>query len=73
MTQPSSSDMDRARHEISNALLAMTDLITPIFDKADGMRADLERRGWSPTAAEQVALVWLLNAVNSATNGGATA
>lgn len=33
--------------------------VQPMFDTADGMRADLERRGWSPTAAEAMAASWL--------------
>ena len=48
------------RHELSNGLLLMAEQMAPIFDAADGMRADLEKRGWSPTAAEQVALAWLM-------------
>ena len=56
---PSAEDTARARHELSTLLLAATEEMTPIFDAADGMRADMENRGWSPTAAEAVALVWL--------------
>lgn len=37
----------------------------PLLDAADGMRADLERRGWSPTAAEQIAQSWLMGALAS--------
>lgn len=32
------------------------------------MRADLERRGWSPTMAETLAAQWLSNMLNFAFN-----
>lgn len=57
------------RHELSNALLIMAEQTAPVFDAADGMRADLEKRGWSPTAAEQVALTWLVSAMGSIAGG----
>ena len=69
MTTPSPEELARARHELTNGLLAMNEQLTPVFDTADGMRADLEKRGWSPTAAEQVALAWLLAAMNTAMGG----
>lgn len=52
-----------AKDEIATSLMEMLGNYVPIFDTADGMRADLERRGWSPTAAEQVALTWLTGAI----------
>lgn len=67
--RPSKADLERMRHELSNGLLLMSEQMAPIFDAADGMRADLEKRGWSPTAAEQVALAWLMSAVSSAMGG----
>lgn len=68
--QPSKAELERMRHELSSMLLLMSEQMAPIFDAADGMRADLEKRGWSPTAAEQVALAWLTGAMASATGGG---
>lgn len=66
---PSKADLERMRHELSNMLLVMSEQMAPIFDAADGMRKDMEERGWSPTAAEQVALAWLLNAMGSVVGG----
>jgi hypothetical protein len=66
---PNPDELARQRHELSNALITMSEQLTPIFDTADGMRADLERRGWSPTAAEQVALAWLLGAMGQSMGG----
>ncbi|MGJ5895131.1 hypothetical protein ACSCBZ_24725 [Streptomyces niveiscabiei] len=69
MTTPSPEEMTRMRHDLANSLLALNEQMAPLFDSADGMRADLEKRGWSPTAAEQVALVWLTSAVGMAMGG----
>lgn len=51
--------MSQESSDLAAALLKGLSEMAPIFDAADGMRADLERRGWSPTAAEVVALEWL--------------
>lgn len=64
MTLPQ-PEADRVRHELANAMLQMTETIAPILDTADGMRADLEQRGWSPTAAEQAAAAWLTGALGA--------
>jgi hypothetical protein len=45
------------------------ELVAPILDAADGMKADMERRGWSPTAAETVALQWLIGAMGAVWKG----
>jgi hypothetical protein len=34
-------------------------LLAPLFDAADGMRADLLARGWTPQIAEYLAGQWL--------------
>jgi hypothetical protein len=49
--------------EMANLLIGMLADYQPIFDAADGMRAQLEQRGWSPTAAEAVSLTWLQGAM----------
>jgi hypothetical protein len=53
----------KARHELATAMLQINEQISPILDAADGMKADMERRGWSPTASESVALQWLIGAM----------
>ncbi|MEV4037705.1 MULTISPECIES: hypothetical protein [Streptomyces] len=40
-------------------MLDMVGALEPIYDAADGMKRDLEARGWSPTQAEQSAGAWL--------------
>lgn len=67
--QPSKAELERMRHNLSNMLMLMSEQMATIFDAADGMRADLEKRGWSPTAAEQVALTWLTSAMSSVMGG----
>ena len=54
---------DQAKTELTVALMQGIDALSPIFDSADGLRADLERRGWSPTASEAAAQEWLLGAI----------
>ena len=69
MTMPTPEEMARTRHDLSNALLALTEQMAPMYDAADGIKRDMEKRGWSPTAAEKVALTWLLGAMNTALGG----
>jgi hypothetical protein len=59
----SPSDAAKARHDMANSLLEMREQFAPIFDTAEGMRADMEKRGWSPTAAEAASLTWLQGAL----------
>lgn len=49
--------------QLAGALMEAIAAVAPIFDAGDGIKADLEKRGWSPTAAEQVALQWVMNAM----------
>lgn len=60
------ADAATARTALAVAMLDVHEQFAPIIDCADGMRADLERRGWSPTAAEHVALTWLCGALGYA-------
>lgn len=45
-------------------LIAAVEALSPLFDAAEGMKADLERRGWSPTTAEATAHQWLTLVMN---------
>lgn len=62
--------LDQMRAELANVLLVMQEQLAPVYDAADGMRAELTKRGWSPAAAEQVAASWLSTALSGAANGG---
>lgn len=55
----SDDNSEKVKNDLSNALLTSLDGVSPIFDAADGMKVDLERRGWSPTVAEALAAQWL--------------
>lgn len=55
----SEEELAKQRAELGNMMLAAKEQITPMLDAADGMRKEMEGRGWSPTAAETVALQWL--------------
>lgn len=46
---------------IGEAMMSMTESVAPILDAAEGMRAEMQNRGWSPTAAETAALQYLMN------------
>lgn len=53
--------MTNADSEFTLALIEGIEALAPIFEAAEGMKTDLERRGWSPTVAESVAHQWMLN------------
>ncbi|MFI8084342.1 hypothetical protein ACIF6L_26510 [Kitasatospora sp. NPDC086009] len=46
---------------VSEGLLEVREHLVPFFDAADGMRRDMEARGWSSAMAEYVAGRWLAN------------
>jgi hypothetical protein len=60
--EPPTPDLDEAaevRTQMLNAFLAIQEGMAPAFDAADGMRADLVARGWTPTMAEMLVATWL--------------
>lgn len=56
---PTTEQQKEIQTDLANGMLAMREMLRPLFDAADGMRADLEARGWSPTAAEKLTMTWL--------------
>ncbi|MFG3287221.1 hypothetical protein ACGF3G_00155 [Streptomyces sp. NPDC048179] len=56
---PVLDDMEAARASMLNGFLVMQEALAPAFDAADGMRADLVARGWSPAMAEMLVATWL--------------
>ena len=56
---------DTGKADLTNTMIELVDNFAPLLDAADGMRADMKRRGWSPTASEQAALTWLLSMMAS--------
>lgn len=66
---PGPEELARLRQEMASNLLLMSEQMAPMFDAADGIRADMLKRGWSPASAERVSLAWLMNALDSAMRG----
>ncbi|MFB7919381.1 hypothetical protein [Streptomyces sp. NPDC056061] len=64
---PSTEEM---KHALTTGLLEAAGLMEPLYDFADGMRRDLESRGWSPPMAEHVACAWLAATVAAVAGGG---
>jgi hypothetical protein len=48
----------------TNLWLAVLEDMKQVFDAADGLRADLARRGYSPTAQEQIAMQFITVALS---------
>ncbi|MGW2515007.1 hypothetical protein ACWC0A_37695 [Streptomyces scopuliridis] len=56
-TQPT---VDEQREAFTTGLMQIREtLIVPLFDAADGMKADLLRRGWSSEIVDYLAGQWL--------------
>lgn len=58
------------RDALAALMMDMVTVLEPVYDTADGMKAALEARGWSPTAAEAAALAWLMAALTTVGGGG---
>lgn len=67
--QPPPMDPEEVKNAVALAMLDVVGALEPVYDAADGMRRDLEARGWSPAMAEQAAGTWLCSALM--TFGGA--
>lgn len=57
--EPAPEDEPSGPHQMRLALIAILPELAPLYEFAEGQRAELERRGWSPTAAESAASVIL--------------
>lgn len=55
---------DNTAPNVIQDLITAVEALSPLFDAADGMKADLERRGWSPTMAEAIAHQWISLVLN---------
>jgi hypothetical protein len=61
---------EEIRQQTALSMLDMAGVLVPIYDTADGMRRELESRGWSPTMAENAAGTWLCGVLASIGSGG---
>lgn len=65
-------DVDAATNEVAKGIANIRQTLAPIEEAARGYRAELEKNGWSPTVAEQMAfqfhaylMVQFMNGVQS--------
>ncbi|GGX26785.1 hypothetical protein [Streptomyces chryseus] len=68
--EPEPPTPEEMKAQITLGMLTMVGVLEPIYDTADGMRRDLEARGWSPTMAEQAAGNWLCAMLTTVGRGG---
>lgn len=54
---------------VRQLMLGLADQWQPFYEAAEGQKAELERRGWSPSAAEAVAEEMLRGFVKLALRG----
>lgn len=65
--EPELTEMEEARRQLANGLMELREGLAPAFDAADGIRADLAARGWSPPIAEMLAGTWLYRTLTNLT------
>lgn len=56
---PDDPTLAAVRHRLAAEMLQAQETLAPIYDAADGVKADMISRGWSPQNAEAAALSWL--------------
>jgi hypothetical protein len=56
--EPDLDDAEAAVADMRNGLFELRESLAPVFDAADGMRADLRARGWSEANAEIITVTW---------------
>ena len=57
---------------IAESLVAVGEMLAPIYEFAEGQRARLLCEGWSPTMAEQISSVILMHMLQQALTGRAS-
>jgi hypothetical protein len=63
--------LDPMRQQVVQACLQTRDLITPILESAEGVKADMVARGWTAVNAEAVAVAYVQSMLKSAIGGPA--
>ncbi|MBM9464650.1 hypothetical protein JL108_14430 [Aeromicrobium sp. YIM 150415] len=59
---------DQPEVQLASDLAKMQEMFAVLEESARGMRQRLEREGWSPTVAEQVAAHWLISTLTGASS-----
>jgi hypothetical protein len=58
-------DFEAMRKELALNLIQMKENLEPLYEAAEGTRADLIKRGWSPPVAERIAAEWLIKFIQA--------
>lgn len=58
------------REQLAESLIIFQDIMGPLFDAAEGVKADMLARGWQPASAEAVAVTWLQTMITTFNGGG---
>lgn len=53
-------DFEAMRKALALDLIQMKENMEPLYEAAEGTKADLTKRGWSPPVAEWIASEWLV-------------
>ncbi len=59
METPPPDTLEELGHRLTETLHQVGALCAPLFDAAEGIRNELDRRGWSPTVSEELAAEYL--------------
>ena len=62
-------ELDPMRRMVAEACMQTRDLITPILESAEGVKADMVARGWNPGNAETVAAAYVQAMLKTALGG----
>lgn len=49
-------EVQRVSELVSHSLMNMKELLDPVLDSAEGIKADMVARGWSPQNAESLTI-----------------
>lgn len=58
-------DFDALRQELARNLIQMKENMEPLYEAAEGTRADLVKRGWTAPMAERIAGEWLIKFIQA--------
>jgi hypothetical protein len=63
---PDEESLDFVRQVVAQACMQTRDLIAPVLESAEGVKADMVARGWSAANAEAVATTYVQGMVTKA-------
>jgi hypothetical protein len=61
MTDQKPTTPAEVANAVAGAAANMREALRPVEEAARGYKLELEQHGWSPTAAEQVAVHWIIS------------